>query len=79
MKKKKKTDFITAIYIRYNSQPGNSSGTDPNWQQAEDVASFRQSNLASVIADRISGPVGGCQERRHGGVIESSSLDLIGK
>lgn len=33
-------------------------GTNPNWQQAEDVASFRQSNLASVIADRISGPAG---------------------
>ena len=42
------------------------------------MASFRQSNLASVIADRISGPMGlpGEEDR---GVIESSSLDLIGK
>lgn len=27
----------------------------PNWQQAEDAASFRRSNLASVIADTING------------------------
>lgn len=31
----------------------------PNWQQAEDAASFRRSNLASVIADTINaGPRG---------------------
>lgn len=29
-----------------------------NWQQAEDVPSFRQSNLTSVIAERISGLMG---------------------
>lgn len=27
----------------------------PNWQQAEDAASFRRCNLASVIADTING------------------------
>lgn len=35
----------------------------PNWQQAEDAASFRRSNLASAIADTISprGAAGGAE------------------
>lgn len=48
----------------YDITLSESLGTNLNWQQAEDVASFRQCNLASVIADRISGPMGQPEQRR---------------